>query len=90
MTESSVYARSVLVELQGALCSQKRRSAWVADVARFRGLALWVINLAEDQRAKSCINQKVADAWLNDTTTRIEEIHDKNKRHLARMKQRGS
>jgi anti-anti-sigma regulatory factor len=90
LTESSVFARSVLVELQTALKGQGRRSAYVANVARFRGLALWVINLSEDQRAKSCINYKVADAWLASATTRLDEIHEQNKRHLARMKRKES
>ena len=45
---------------------------------------------AEDGNAKSCLNYKVAESWLEDAGTRLDAIHTTNKKHLARMKGGGS
>lgn len=57
-------ARAELVRLQQAVAARVRRTAWVDDRARFRGVALWVMHLAGDPNAKAVANADQAAKWL--------------------------
>lgn len=83
LTGCSIFARSALVKVQESLKVTRCRTAYVADVPRFRGLALWVINLAEDPAAKSCANQQAAEQWLAGDASRLDEIKGRTTRALA-------
>ena len=63
-------ARAELVRLQQAVAARVRRTAWVDDRARFRGVALWVMHLANDPNAKAVANADQAAKWLASTELR--------------------
>ena len=52
LTDCTETAKKQLVELQREFASKVRRSAWVDERARFRGIALWVMHLAGDPRGR--------------------------------------
>jgi len=57
-------ARAELVKLQQLVATKARRTAWVDDRARFRGVALWVMHLADDPHAKAVATTEQAARWL--------------------------
>lgn len=64
VTDCPEAARRFLVMLQRELGAKGRRSAWVDERARFRGLALWVMHLADDQNCKAVSTMELAQRWL--------------------------
>lgn len=64
ITECAEAAKKELVNLQKALHPRIRRSAWIDERARFRGVALWVMHLAGDQNAKAVNSLEAARVWL--------------------------
>ena len=65
LSECVEAARLVLVELQKRLARRKARTAYVDERARFRGMALWVMHLAQDPNAKAVSSLDQAMRWLN-------------------------
>lgn len=63
-------ARAELVKLQQLVAGKVRRTAWVDDRARFRGVALWVMHLANDPNAKAVATAEQAAKWLASTELR--------------------
>ncbi|MBL8957094.1 MAG: hypothetical protein JNK82_40345 [Myxococcaceae bacterium] len=57
-------ARQVLVSLQQKVAKHERRTAYVDDRARFRGMALWVMHLAQDPNAKAVSTLDQGLKWL--------------------------
>lgn len=82
---SSVFARSVLVRVQKRIAAKARRTAYLADRARFRGLALWVIHLAEDDNAKSVMNEKGVEDWFRSSSPRLGEAQERTGLALAAL-----
>lgn len=74
MTDCSMDARPVLVKLQKRLAAAARRTVYVDDRARFRGLALWVMHLAEDPNAKAVATIEQARQWLAGTSDRLTDV----------------
>ncbi len=70
VTDCAEDARPELVKLQQLVAAQKKRSAWVDDRSQFRGIALWVMHLANDQAAKATATMEQALKWLSSTETR--------------------
>ena len=64
LSDCAEAARAVLVRVQRQLGQAARRTAWVDNRSRFRGMALWVMHLAEDQNAKAVATVELADRWL--------------------------
>jgi len=60
----SIFARSVLKRVQETAGARVKRTAYFADASWARGLAQWVIHLAEDDQAKSVATRKDAEDWL--------------------------
>lgn len=58
-----------LVPVQREL-SNGRRTAWVDERARFRGIALWVMHLAQDPNGKALSTMTQAEDWLQSTEAR--------------------
>ncbi|MBL8915137.1 MAG: hypothetical protein JNM17_30815 [Archangium sp.] len=58
-----------LVPVQREL-SNGRRTAWVDERARFRGIALWVMHLAQDPNGKALSTMAQAEDWLQSTEAR--------------------
>lgn len=50
--------------------SNGRRTAWVDERARFRGIALWVMHLAGDSNGKAVNTMAQAEEWLRSTEAR--------------------
>jgi len=71
MTDCAMGAREALVRIQVRLRSTASRTAWLDDRPRFRGLALWVMHLAEDGNAKAVATQEQARQWLSSSTSRV-------------------
>ena len=65
MLGASLTARDALVALQQALASKLRQTAYVADTAAGRGLALWIRHTVQDQVVKSFAGHEDAHAWLS-------------------------
>lgn len=70
VTDCSEEARPELVKLQQAVAAAKKRSAWVDDRSQFRGIALWVMHLANDQSAKATATMEQAAKWLSSSEFR--------------------
>lgn len=70
VTDCSEDARPELVALQKLVTQRRRRSAWVDDRSRFRGIALWVMHLADDQLSKAVATMEQGHQWLASTETR--------------------
>ncbi|MBL8924385.1 MAG: hypothetical protein JNJ54_36390 [Myxococcaceae bacterium] len=70
LTDCSEEARPELVKLQLAVAAVKKRSAWVDDRSQFRGIALWVMHLADDQAAKATATMDQAVKWLSSSESR--------------------
>lgn len=73
LTDCTETAKKQLVELQREFASKVRRSAWVDERARFRGIALWVMHLAGDPRGKAVSTLDQAARWLSSTEVREEQ-----------------
>lgn len=67
--DCSESAKKELVVVQREL-SQGRRTAWVDERARFRGIALWVMHLAGDAHGKAVSTTKQAEQWLESNEAR--------------------
>jgi len=65
-------ARPELVKVQQLVAKQAKRTAWIDDRARFRGVALWVMHLAADPNAKAVATLDQAARWLASTELREE------------------
>lgn len=57
-------ARTALVRLDRALVQRTRRRAWIASSARWRGIALWVLHVAEDEHGRTVVDDEGAHLWL--------------------------
>ena len=77
LVDCGVFARSELISMQRTLRDYGLRTAYIADVARFRGLAMWIVNIAEDENAKACLNERLAEDWVVGTTARRHEIQQR-------------
>jgi hypothetical protein len=64
VTGYSLEARDALVALQSQLASKASQTAYVADSAAGRGLALWVSHMSPGQVIKSFARRSDAEAWL--------------------------
>lgn len=60
----SLAARDGLVALQGHLRVKASQTAYVANSAASRGLALWVMHTTEGQVIKCFARREDAEAWL--------------------------
>jgi hypothetical protein len=58
-----------LVAFQREL-SLGRRTAWVDERARFRGIALWIMHLAGDANGKAVSTMTQAEEWLRSNESR--------------------
>lgn len=70
VTDCPESVRKDLVNLQRELGAGGRRSAWVDERARFRGLALWVMHLADDQNSKAVATIELAKRWVTSSEAR--------------------
>lgn len=70
VTDCPESARKHLVTLQREVGAKGRRSAWVDERARFRGLALWVMHLADDQNCKGVATLELAQRWIDSSEAR--------------------
>lgn len=70
VTDCTEAAKKELVSLQRELSAKGRRSAWLDERARFRGIALWVMHLADDPQGKAVSTLEQALRWLSSTEAR--------------------
>lgn len=73
MTDCAMNAREALVRIQTRLAKLAARTAWLDDRPRFRGLALWVMHLAEDGNAKALSTMEQVRAWLMSSVDRVQD-----------------
>lgn len=64
--------RALLLAIQGAITAHQGRAVYVADRPRLRGLALWVVHMAEDRQAKIVPNEAAAIEWLRISDPRVD------------------
>ena len=67
----SLVARPALVKMHKAIEKAASRTAYLADRALLRGLALWVCHQAGDPNAKPVATRAELDKWLGDTASRV-------------------
>lgn len=73
VTDCTEPAKKELVALQREFSAKGRRSAWLDERARFRGIALWVMHLAGDAQGKAVSSLDQALRWLSSTEMREEQ-----------------
>ncbi|MFZ5441687.1 MAG: hypothetical protein ACOZQL_16920 [Myxococcota bacterium] len=73
VTDCTEAAKKELVALQRELSANGRRSAWLDERARFRGIALWVMHLAGDTHGKAVSTVEQALRWLSSNEVREEQ-----------------
>jgi anti-anti-sigma regulatory factor len=69
VTDCPEAGKKELVSFQ-RLVSRGRHTAWVDERARFRGIALWVMHLAEDGQGKAVSSTLLANQWIRSTEAR--------------------
>lgn len=72
LSDFHVFARTVLVRIQREISAHAKRTAYLADTPRFRGLGLWVSHLAEDGNAHAVVSQKQLEDWFAGSVERID------------------
>lgn len=77
--------RALLLELQRQILSKGGRAVYVADRPRLRGLALWVIHMAEDPTAKIVGNVAAAIEWLRVEDLRMDDAERRTLGALAKL-----
>lgn len=82
-------SRHALLELQLGLKAAGRRTAYVAGRPRIRGLALWVIHRAGDERAKVVAKSAQAEAWLAHEGERQQQMTARCSSIHAELERRG-
>lgn len=70
LTRATILGRSAFTELQAVLAEQGKRTAYIADSPRFRGTAIWIVKMCNDEGASVFARQEQADAWLEGTAER--------------------
>jgi hypothetical protein len=73
LSDCAEAARPVLVKLQKRVAKTQRRTAYVDDRARFRGMALWVMHLAQDPNAKAVSSVVNAMKWIQGAADRNDD-----------------
>ena len=80
-----VRLRNVLLAAQRSISARGRRTVYLADRPRLRGMALWVVHIAEDNRAKVVGNAAAAEEWLSGDSERVEHAAQRTETALARI-----
>jgi anti-anti-sigma regulatory factor len=75
-------AREILLAAQRALAKQGCRSAWLAERARLRGLALWLMHAADDPASRAVMTPEQAEAWLVGGERRIDDARSRTQEAL--------
>jgi hypothetical protein len=75
-------ARQPLVEVQRELAGRGCRSVWLAERARLRGLALWVMHAASDGAARAVMTPEQAEAWLGASEVRLDDARRRTEEAL--------
>jgi len=73
----SIFARSIMVQVQTAWREVGARTAYLSSRPRFRGLGLWICHLAEDDCAGSFIAENAVEDWLKSTLRREDDAQAK-------------
>ncbi len=80
LTECRILARGKLADVMTELKEFLRRSAWIARSPRMRGLALWVLHVAEDPQGRPVRDEAQAKAWLDSAGERFESALERLER----------
>ncbi|MFK7987790.1 MAG: hypothetical protein AB8I08_17365 [Sandaracinaceae bacterium] len=70
LTRATILGRSAFTELQAVLAEQGKRTAYIADSPRFRGTAIWIVKMCNDEGASVFSRPEQAADWLSDTAER--------------------
>lgn len=82
LVECRILARGKLADVMTELKEYLRRSAWIARSPRMRGLALWVLHVAEDPQGRPVRDEAQAKAWLNSDGERFESALERLERSV--------
>ncbi len=85
-----IFGRSQLAEMQRLISRRAKRSAYVAQHSRYRGLGLWVIHLADDPNAKSVMSDEAVRAWLDGEGARMPSAREKTIRLADKLSKEGA
>jgi hypothetical protein len=78
LTSCSIMARSVLTRIQTELVAPwAKRTAYVADRALFRGLALWVLHVSADDNAHAVVDRAAAERWFREDKGRLADAQNR-------------
>lgn len=70
VVDCSPDARAALVQVQKLLSTGARRTAYVANRPRLRGVALWVLHASEDAYGRAVATPEQASAWFQESRDR--------------------
>jgi hypothetical protein len=59
-----IMARAKIIDTHSVLAPRARRTAFISKRSRFRGLALWIMRVAGDERGRSFVDWEQAREWL--------------------------
>jgi hypothetical protein len=59
-----IMARAKIIDTHSVLAPKARRTAFISKRSRFRGLALWIMRVAGDERGRSFVDWEQARDWL--------------------------
>jgi ABC-type transporter Mla MlaB component len=83
VTEVTPAGRVVLVQVQGFWKTRARRTAYVAEQARMRGLALYVVHASADGNARALSNSAQVAEWFQVAELRTDSARQRTLEHLA-------
>jgi hypothetical protein len=74
VTDYRENARAGLLAFH-TMCARKvRRSAYISGSAHVRGLALWVVHIADDENAKVVMTAAQGEEWLRGSEGRVNSV----------------
>lgn len=82
LSECRILARGKLADVMTELKEYLRRSAWIARSPRMRGLALWVLHVAEDPQGRPVRDEAQARAWIDSDGERFESALERLERSV--------
>ncbi len=86
LVSCTLSRRQVLSGVQRKLGQSSCRTAYVANRPRLRSIALWVVHMAEDGKARSVPTQDQAEDWLLGQTDRVTTIRQSTESRLANLR----
>lgn len=77
--------RAPLLALQRFWVRVGRRTVYIADSARLRGLGLWVLHVANDENGRVVMNNTQTEEWLQSGAGRVQDARRRTQALLTQI-----